>query len=218
MDISRNRAKQKKEHHDLMIAKLDKLVHSEEHIDCKVALAEGSAVYAGTLPTPSASLGFPGWKHTKGSGVEKFNYYFYGNNSNNPYLLKELDNFWAVVTCHTITTTGSLPFLVLYTVPTGVGDAEAWYKSKIAYVIDITAQKLFSGERILIYSGDEPNIYPKLRKIHCSQEVKTGNCLDTETLNLLTVHSDSSAPDSNSITVHNCGWKASEIKMNLQLL
>ena len=217
MDISRKQAKQKKEHHDLMIAKLDNLVHAEEHIDCKVALSEGAAVYADSMPSPVSSLGFPGWKHTKGSGVEKFNYYFYGNNTNNPYLLKELDNFWAVVTCHTITTTGSLPFLVLYTLPNGINDAEAWYKSKIAYAIAPNAQKLFNGEKILIYSGTKPDIYPKLRKVHCSQEVKTGNCLDTETLNLLTVHSDSSAPDANSITVHNCGWAASEIKMNLQL-
>ena len=94
---------------------------------------------------------------------------------------------------------------------------QAWYKSKIAYAIAPNAQKLFNGEKILIYSGTKPDIYPKLRKVHCSQEVKTGNCLDTETLNLLTVHSDSSAPDANSITVHNCGWAASEIKMNLQL-
>jgi hypothetical protein len=108
--------------------------------------------------------------------------------------------------------------LVLYTVPTGVGDAAAWYKSKIAYAIDISAQKLFSGERILIYSGNEPDIYPKLRKIHCSQIIKTGHGLNTETLNLLTVQSDSGAPDSNKITVHNCGWGAGEIKMNLQLL
>ena len=218
MDISRNRAKQKKEHHDLMIAKLDKLVHSEEHIDSKVPLAEGSAVYADSMPIPSASSGFLGWKHAKTSGVEKFNYYFYGNNANNPFLLKEIDNFWAVVTCHSISTSASLPFLVLYTVPNGINDAAAWYKSKIAYAIDITAQKLFSGERILIYSGVEPDIYPDLRKVHCSQIIKTGHGLNTETLNLLTVQSDSGAPDANSITVHNCGWKASEIKMNLQLL
>ena len=69
MDISRKQAKQKKEHHDLMIAKLDNLVHAEEHIDCKVALSEGAAVYADSMPSPVSSLGFPGWKHTKGSSL-----------------------------------------------------------------------------------------------------------------------------------------------------
>ena len=179
-----------------------------------------SVIYAGTLPIPTSNTIRDGWVHLKTEGVEKFNYYFFQHNIFNPILLPELNYFYALVSCDTIQSANDLAFLVLYTKPDGVGDYyPGFFKSSIAYTIDTTKHKLHSGEKILIYSGNtRPDIYNNYRKIKCESAVVLGDALPSETVNLLTVHSDSSAAVNNQIVTHGVGWGNNHIKMNLNLV
>jgi hypothetical protein len=59
----------------------------------------------------------------------------------------------------------SWPFLVLYSLPDGYGDADFWYKSKWVFFTD--AEVLATDERILLYFGNNPTqVEPLIRHIN----------------------------------------------------
>lgn len=205
----------------LMENKLDTLIAQESApVHNKILLETDQAVlvYADTLPVPQRDPARGGWKHTKiATGSNKFNYYFYGNQIANPMLLSELLGTFMVGTIHTFLDTTSVPFIVLYTLPTGSGDAAAWYKSRIAYSINLAGKKLYSGEKIVLYTGEKPIYHTKLRAFKLDVVTTTGTADLTETVNLISVHSDSGTPIDHSITVQNVGWSNEEIKYNMEL-
>mgnify|MGYP003655675909 CR=1 FL=1 len=187
-------------------------------VSTKLVLSESAAIYADSSPVPSYSLARGGWKYTKlATGSDKFNYYFYGNQVANPMLLSELKGFWMCGTIDTFLNTNSVPYLVIYTLPTGSGDAAAWYKSRIAYSIDLTGKKLYSGEKIVLYWGEKPIYNHKLRFFELTQVTTTGTADAGETINLLSAHSDSLTPAGYSATIQGLGWTNSDVKMNIEL-
>lgn len=189
----------------------------EEVIHNNLSLSNiGSSIYADTLPIPTYDIARDGWKHTKTAGVEKFNYYFYGNVAPNPILVPDLKTIWAVVSIDTYTNTQSLPFFVSYTLPTGVGDVAVWYKSKKTFTFN-SSVKIYNGEKILMYVGEIPKHNRKLRKIKLENSTITGNYDNTETINLLTIHSDSGSDIDNSIIVHSVGWGNQYTDLNIKL-
>jgi hypothetical protein len=183
-----------------------------------VSTPSGIVVYADSSPIPTLDTARGGWLWRKvQNGSEKLNYYCYNNQSNNPMILEQLLNFWSVVNIDNIIGTNTCPFLALHTMPTGVNDAGLFYHSRITWGIDLATNHLYNGEKIMIYRGLKPTIYPNLRKINLTKITIEGEALNDEVINLLSIHTDSSAPISTQLTVSNIGWSNSHVKMNLLL-
>jgi len=181
----------------------------------------GPTVYADTLPLPTADTNDrAGWLFTKTGGTEKFNYYIYGEGSH-PITLSHLNNVFFTGSIDNYVNGTSNPFVVIYTKPTGIGDAGAWYHSSIAYVID-SSQDIQLGELCLFSCiGTIENNPFTYRNIKMLSVVKTGDALPSEEILTISIHSDSSAPDTTQILIKNVGFQARrgshQIKRNIKL-
>ncbi len=167
----------------------------------------GPSVYADTLPIPTADTNDrDGWLFSKTSGTEKFNYYIYGQ-GNKSFTLSQLKNVYFTGSVDNYISGTSTPFFVIYTKPTGIGDAGAWYHSKIAYVID-SVQDIQLGE-ICLFSclGDIENNHYTYREIKHLSLVTTGDALPTEEILTISIQSDSSAADTTQILVQDVGFQ-----------
>ena len=184
----------------------------------KLLLETSAQVYADSLPIPVRDMAGGGWNYTKDvTGASKFNYYFFGNHTANPMKLSELLGTFIVGSIHTFENNKSVPFIVLYTLPTGVGDAAAWYKSRISYSINLSGKKLYSGEKIMLYTGEKPTYHSKLRAFKLDVLGVTGSADLNEIVNLISAHCDSEVPVNHSVTINNLGWTNSEIGLNIEL-
>ena len=207
-------------HYSQNQSSLKRIESSLNHTTTHHELQLNPIVYADSIPAPMVDTIRKGWTHSTVAMNDKFNYYFFQHSIFNPILLPELNYFYALVTCDTIQTQNDLALLVLYTKPDGINDYyPGFFKSSISYSIDTTKNKLHSGEKILIYSGDtRPDVYNNYRKIKCESSIVLGLAESTETVNLLTVHSDSLASLNNNIITHAVGWGNNHIKMNINLI
>lgn len=180
----------------------------------------GTAIIADTSPAPTAdNNGREGWLYTKTAGAEKFNYYLWSQGSH-AITLGRLHTIYMVASIDTYTNTSSVPFIVVYTKPTGVGDAAVWYHSRIVHAID-TSQIIMLGEKIQLYTHTlPPNAYYGYRQVPLSVVIKEGDALSTEEILYITLHSDSAGADNTQILVSDFGFETNhqnkiEIKLKL---
>lgn len=174
----------------------------------KSSSAGGIAVYADSSPAPIADNdGRDGWLFSKSvADASKFNYYFYGEGSS-PILLNEISSLLCDVTIDNYQDITSLPFIIIYTKPTGVGDAGVWYHSKIIYTMN-SDEKILLGEGVTFYGGLKPNIHSNMngkRLIECNTLITSGDALPTEEVLTIALHSDSGSPASTQILVSSLG-------------
>lgn len=105
-----------------------------------------------------------GWQYTNGL-TGKINWYCYGSpGSATDYKVSQLQNMYTVINQQTTLglAQGQNPFIIVYTRPTGDGDA-AWYKSK--YFFGSNAHTDISGTKLL-YTGEDPvDIHPEITGI-----------------------------------------------------
>lgn len=184
----------------------------------KVSLysASGIATYADSNPTPTMDDdNRNGWLFKKTvADASKFNYYFYGE-CNRPLTLGDLKGMNAIIAIDRYDNTASIPFFVVYTKMTGVGDAGAWYHSKRAYAFDNT-EDLQLGELCEVYSGIKP-AYKGYRQIQLKAEVNTGDLESTEEIYTMTIQSDSASAINTKILVQSVGFDAKDISRNIEL-
>jgi hypothetical protein len=102
------------------------------------------------------------WGYTN-TNPEKINWYIYRT-------LKQTDlSLSSIRTCYmtieNLSDTSAYPYMAVYSLPSGTGDAEAWYKSK--WVFENTDTPINTGEKVLLYFGqeDDANIEPGIRHI-----------------------------------------------------
>ena len=188
----------------------NKLANQNRDVDngsVSLASVSGAAVYADTLPVPiQDTVGKRrGWLWTKAAtGTEKLNYYFYAEGSM-PVTLAHLRGLSARVSIDNYQTTLSNPFFVIYTKPTGVGDAGAWYHSKISHHIPSTTP-IMIGEEVQLYTADKPLNYDSInRLIHCNQTTTVGDALPAEEILTVAIHTDTLAPAGTQILVSQVG-------------
>lgn len=174
--------------------------------EIKRSSTEGTAVIADSSPAPTADTnGRDGWLYKKSSGAEKFNYYLWAQGSK-PLRLRDLRSVYMVASVDTYTNVTSVPFVVIYTKPTGVGDAAVWYHSKIAYTIHQQTTHIMLGEKVQFYTHQIiPTDNYGYRQISLPIEIKTGDALPDEEILYITLHSDSSAPNNTTILVSDFG-------------
>tara|TARA_R110001592_G_scaffold204121_1_gene454160 strand:- start:68 stop:751 length:684 start_codon:yes stop_codon:yes gene_type:complete len=172
-----------------------------------IGTASGLSVAGGEQAPTADPDGRNGWLFSKSlADTAKFNYYYYGE-GNKAITLGELTGLHANISVDNYQSGLSIPFFVVYTKPTGVGDAGVWYHSKIAYTIDAT-ETIMLGEDIEMYSLAKSDINHKhKRMVSFNTKVVTGDALSTEEILTISIHSDSSAPSSTQILVTNVGYE-----------
>ena len=159
-----------------------------------------------------------GWLFKKAaSDAAKFNYYLYSQGSH-AFTLGQIDTIFMIGSVDVWDNISSVPYFIIYTKPTGVGDAEVWYHSKILYTLDAT-KKINIGESVNMYCITNPNLNNGLRHIELSTRTVTGDGLDSEEILYITVHSDSSALINTKILLSNVGYSLnSEVSRNISLV
>ena len=165
--------------------------------------ASAAAVYGGETAPVADINNRPGWffKKTVADAAAKFNYFYYGQGSH-AITLGDIKSLYSNVTIDQWTNGQSAPFFVVYTKPTGIGDAGAWYHSKRAYVLD-ASKKILLGEPINLYAITEPvYTYNCDRNVKLGSIIDTGTPLDNEEILTVSLHSDSAAPVNTQILVN----------------
>ena len=178
----------------------------------KLSSSSGVAVYADSSPAPTADLnGREGWLFTKTTGAEKFNYYLWAQGSR-ALRLRDLRNIFMVASVDTYTSISSVPYIVIYTKPTGVGDAGAFYHSKITHTID-SSQTVMLGEKVQYYTHQQhPDVDYGYRNVSLPIETKTGDALPDEEILYITVHSDSGSADNTQILISDFGFETNHFE------
>ena len=173
----------------------------------KVDSPSGMAVYADSNPPPMADMnGRDGWLFSKNSVSNgKFNYYMWAQGSQ-AITLSRVDSIAFRASIDTYTNISSVPFLTIYTKPTGVGDAGAFYHSRITYTV--TNTPLISlGESCVFYAESLPLHSEEYRDIPLHNKIVTGDGLPTEEILYVTIHSDSGAANNTQILISDFSFK-----------
>ena len=189
-----------------------------------VTSANGVAVYADTAPAPTLDTADnrDGWLYNKvGAGTDKFNYYMYGNTgSSKQYTFADLKGLHATGSVDTFVDITSVPFFVAFSKPTGAGDAGAFYHSKKIITCNLVSpNNVIAGEPCNWYHGTKPIFNNNNRDIELTHITNEGDCLDTEELLFLTVHSDSGAGIGTKILLSDMGYNLDNVvKRNIRLV
>ena len=128
----------------------------EGFVQVKMGTAGAAAVYAGEEPPIADSAGRAGWAFIKDGAspaAAKINFYS-GPAANEVVSYRELSAYWTIITIDDFTDGASLPWLQIYTKPTGLppGDA-SWYRSKLDLQIPTARELVRPGERVCLYWG-----------------------------------------------------------------
>lgn len=170
-----------------------------------VGSANGIAVYADSLPAPTGDPdGRPGWYFAKTTGTEKFNYYFYSQGSH-PLTVADLDDVFFVGSVNHWSNEYSAPYVVVYTKPTGVGDAGAWYHSRRAYAVH--SPEIVLGMKVQFSTHREPTPRFPYQHIVLSKITDTGDFEDDEEILTISVQSESTAHNDTKILISHVGWR-----------
>lgn len=204
---------------EILHTKNYEVVHTDK---VKLSSVNAIAVKADSNPLPSIdSDDRVGWLWEKVDEYStKFNYYMYGvTGSSHPWTLGDLKSAHMTCSIDKWDNSASCPFIVIYTVMTGSGDAGAWYKSRRAYSLNTSNHKIIVGEQINLYCLDKPNFNNDNRSIHLENVVDTGECLANEVILAITIHSDSAALIGTKIFVSEMGYNLNnEIKRSIKLV
>lgn len=177
----------------------------DHHGKVKIGTASGLTVAGGEQAPIADPDEREGWLFIKAlADTAKFNYFFYGE-GNTAITLADLTSIYSNVTIDNYQGATSIPFFVVYTKMTGVGDAGAWYHSKIVYSLTPN-EKIFLGEEVQLYTGSKPNNNTHIRHVECNVRTVTGDGNSDEEIYTITIHSDSGSPAATQILVSSVGY------------
>lgn len=148
-----------------------------------------------------------GWNLTNSVGGTKFNLYYF-NGTQEIITLRQLQSVYFKGFINVNSETQSMPFIHVYTKPTGSGDAGPFYHSKIDYTYN-SDNIIGIGEECVFYGEGEPLTKFTNRKIQLNTKTITGDGLPSEEILYLAVSSDSSASaGAVNCTLNNLGFDA----------
>jgi len=187
----------------------------------KLTSAGGIAVKAGSTDVSADNDDRGGWLYNKTqTGTSKFNYYIYGNvGSSHQFTFQDLKSIHMTTSIDKWDDTTSIPFIIVYSKPTGTNDAESWYHSKRTYNVNINNQQIVVGEHINLYAINKPNLKNNNRYIECEILTTVGDNQDSEEILYITLHSDSSSPINTKILTTDAGYNFNhKIKRNIKFV
>jgi len=178
----------------------------------------GAAVYADTLPIPTADLnGRKGWLYTKTAGAEKLNYFFYAQGAH-PVTLSQIENIFFVGIINNWTDARNVPFIVIYTKPKFDGqDGGAWYRTKRTFSIHADAQ-ITLGMRTQFSIRQFPTPSFPFAHVSLPQITTVGPNSQDEEILTIAIHTDSGSANNISVLVSHVGWKQKNINANPNIL
>ena len=172
----------------------------------KLGTVAAASVYADSNPAPVADpSGRDGWLFDKSAATDKFNYYFYGEGTN-PMTLGEFGGAWFTAHVDNYVNTSSVPFITVYTKPTGAGDAGAWYRTRRVYACRHDTEVTLGMALQYNTEAINPAYQFPYHQTHLSVLQVTGPNLDTEEILTMAVHSDSGSELTTQILVTNVGF------------
>lgn len=160
----------------------------------KLGSAWSTALIADSSPSPIADPnGRPGWSYTKTAGAEKFNYYFYSGVYETARL-RDIKGMWFVGSVDEWTNqTNELPYFVVYTKMTGVGDAGAWYHSAVRHNLNKNGNIIRTGERCMWQVGVPDVTVEGARVLKMDTTSVVGEYNEDDEILYMTLQSDSLA-------------------------
>tara|TARA_R110000803_G_scaffold41697_1_gene89519 strand:- start:1839 stop:2825 length:987 start_codon:yes stop_codon:yes gene_type:complete len=184
----------------------------------QILLKNYAPVWADSTPAASIdSNNRDGWYYTNTAAGNKANIYFFGG-AQETVLVKHLNSIWAKISIDNNSATSCLPFFNVYTKPTGVDDAGAFYHSKFTYTLNSTVN-IGIGEEVIIHTHHAPDIDYDCRFLPMPNVVLEGDGLGTEEILYMTIHTDSSAVAGEvKILFQNLGFRALGNTRNLHLI
>ena len=184
------------------------LIHKTAHTSngqVKIGTTSGIAVAGGEQAPVADPDERAGWLFTKTlSNTAKFNYYHYGQGSQ-AMLLSDLTALHSILTVDTYTNSLSLPFFNVFTLADGNSPNASWYKSKITYSMSPT-EHIILGESVQCWSIYKPTDHSGLRFVEFNTKVVDGAGDAGETIQFITIHSDTTAPAGTQILVQQVGY------------
>ena len=120
-------------------------------------------------------------------------------------LLSHLTTLHSILTVDTYTSAQSLPFFNVYTLADASSPNASWYKSKITYSMS-PGQHMILGESVQCWSIEKPLDHTGKRFVEFNTKQVDGAGLPNETIQYITVHSDSSSPVGTQILVQQVGY------------
>jgi hypothetical protein len=182
------------------ISEDSKVIRNKELINdgkSEINLIYGSAVWADTVPAPKEnSLRREGWHYNNKNLNDKMNLYMFDGTQEN-FTLGQLQYIYGKIFIDSWNlNVRNLPFFNVYTKPTGVDDAGAFYHSRFTYVmkLGINPPKIGLSEECYFFGKQIPNDkWFSNRSIGVSNEVKLGDCLDSEEILYMTLSTDTGA-------------------------
>ena len=158
----------------------------------EVLLANNAAMWADSVPAAVVdSNQREGWYYTNTVLGNKCNIYFFGG-IQETMTLSHLNSIWAKIAIDNYSATNCLPFFIIYTKPTGVGDAGAFYHSRLTYTMNSNVD-IGIGEEVIIHTHHSPDISYDNRFIPCPNLSVDGDGVSSEEILYITIHTDSGA-------------------------
>lgn len=108
-----------------------------------------------------------GWRYTNAVEGGNSNLYFYGYDINNQFQrsvkVGDLKNFFVKARILNLSNVKSIPFVNIFTQPTGSGDAGSFFKSRISYRVS-EASILPSEEILMLFEREESGVDTRLNQ------------------------------------------------------
>lgn len=148
-----------------------------------------------------------GWNLTNSVGGTKFNLYYFNGNQE-IVTLRQLQSVYFKAFINVNSETASMPFIHVYTKPTGSGDAGSFYHSKIDYEYD-NDNIIGIGEECVFYGEGKPKTKFTNRHIQLNNKTVTGDgLLDEEILYLVVSSNSGASQDAVNVTFNVLGMDA----------
>ena len=133
-----------------------------------------------------------GWFYTNSSAGTKFNLYYF-DGMQETITLGQIKSLWARISIDNFQgDRGNIPFFSVYTKPTGIGDAGAFYHSRINYEFN-DDEHIGVGEECVFYSLQEPEESRDNRKVRLNLKQVMGDGLPAEEILFITLQSNTGA-------------------------
>jgi len=173
---------------------------SKVNLKKKTRYGKSSVLFENRGPVISDSTGTfsrdvnerEGWHYLNTSLGNKFNLYYF-DGTQETIKLGEIKSVWSRLTIDNFQLQASnIPHFVIYTKPTGVGDAGAFYHSRICYEYN-NDEHIGIGEECVFYGLQEPEESMDNRKVRLNLKQVLGDGESSEEVLFITLQSNSGA-------------------------